>query len=450
MFVRVRDVHCSAQLEGEHPDRSAFSAAASRAEWGDVMNAVCSVDDDVTLGQRLPLALDITAALLRIHPAVNLDELANELSYGRSALEGLYPDDARPAESSVRVTLELAYRGLAETAAQAFRLLSVNPGPDLCTGAIATLANVPVSETDRILISLTRACLIEPVPGGAGRWRMNELVRSYARRLSDLHADSDRREQGRDRLLGYYLDTTAAAEHHLRMPPRADPAKDFTGREHALAWLDAERGNLIAAVQMAADTGRDRTAIKLPLLLADYLAYRGDFDDLMTTTIVSLTTAQRLGDQDAEGNALTNLGGALLEMRRLEKAVTTLRDAVAIFQQTGGGRRREGDALNNLGVALTATGQPGEAVAAHEDAAAIFRKTGDQHREAKALNNLGVALTATGRLGEAIIAHHDAAAIFRKTGDQHREAKALNNLKEARQQLDSERSFDGPDSQHNL
>jgi len=413
------------------------------------MSAVCSVDDDVTLGRRLPLALDITAALLRIHPALNLDELVSELSYEHSALEGLYRDDARPTESSVRVALELAYRGLPETAAHAFRLLPVNPGPDLSTGAIAKLANLPVSETDRILIGLTRACLIEPVPGGAGHWRMNELVRSYARCLSDLHADFDGREQGRDRLLGYYLDTTAAAEHHLRMPPRADPAKAFTGREDALAWLDAEHGNLIAAVQMAADTGRDRTAMKLPLLLADYLAFRGDVDDLMTTTIVSLTTAQRLGDQDAEGNALTNLGGALLEMRRLEKAVTTLRDALAIFRQTGG-RRREGDALNNLGVALTATGQPGEAVTAHEDAAAIFRKTGDQHREAKALNNLGVALTATGRLGEAIIAHHDAAAIFRKTGDQHREAKALNNLREARQQLDGKRSLDGPGSRHDL
>jgi tetratricopeptide (TPR) repeat protein len=411
------------------------------------MSAVCSVDDDVTLGRRLPLALDITAALLRIHPALNPDELASELSYEHSALEGLYPGDARHAESSVRVALELAYRGLPDTAAQAFRLLPVNPGPDLSTGAIATLANLPDDETDRILIGLTRACLIEPTPGGAGRWRMNELVRRYARSLSDIHADSDSRERGRDRLLGYYLDTTAAAEHHLRMPPRADPAKDFTGRDDALAWLDAERGNLIAAVQMAADTGRDRTALKLPLFLADYLAYRGDFDDLMTTTTVSLTTAKRLGDRDAEGNALTNLGGALLEKRRLEEAVATLRDAVAIFQETGG-RRSAGDALNNLGIALTATGRPSEAITAHQAAAAIFGKTGDRYREAKALNNLGIASTAAGRPDEASIAHHDAAAIFRKTGDEHREAKALNNLREARRRLDAERAFGSPDSRH--
>jgi tetratricopeptide (TPR) repeat protein len=231
------------------------------------------------------------------------------------------------------------------------------------------------------------------------------------------------------------------------MPPRADPAKDFTGRDDALAWLDAERGNLIAAVQMAADTGRDRTALKLPLFLADYLAYRGDFDDLMTTTTVSLTTAKRLGDRDAEGNALTNLGGALLEKRRLEEAVATLRDAVAIFQETGG-RRSAGDALNNLGIALTATGRPSEAITAHQAAAAIFGKTGDRYREAKALNNLGIASTAAGRPDEASIAHHDAAAIFRKTGDEHREAKALNNLREARRRLDAERAFGSPDSRH--
>ena len=40
---------------------------------------------------------------------------------------------------------------------------------------------------------------------------------------------------------------------------------EFTGREDALAWLDAERPSLIAAVTMAAGTGRDQIALRLPL-----------------------------------------------------------------------------------------------------------------------------------------------------------------------------------------
>ena len=40
---------------------------------------------------------------------------------------------------------------------------------------------------------------------------------------------------------------------------------EFTGRDDALAWLDAERPSLVAAVTMAADTGRDQIAMRLPL-----------------------------------------------------------------------------------------------------------------------------------------------------------------------------------------
>ena len=46
----------------------------------------------------------------------------------------------------------------------------------------------------------------------------------------------------------------------------------FTGRDSALTWLDAERPSLIAAVTMAASTGRDQIAMRLPLNLSDYLA----------------------------------------------------------------------------------------------------------------------------------------------------------------------------------
>ena len=46
---------------------------------------------------------------------------------------------------------------------------------------------------------------------------MHDLLRLYAGQLSDARADADRREQARDRLLGYYLDTAQAADAHLRI-----------------------------------------------------------------------------------------------------------------------------------------------------------------------------------------------------------------------------------------
>ena len=63
-----------------------------------------------------------------------------------------------------------------------------------------------------------------------------------------------------------------------RCPP------EFTGRDDALAWLDAERPSLVAAVTMAASTGRDQVAMELPLYLSEYLAWRRRFDDWLAVT----------------------------------------------------------------------------------------------------------------------------------------------------------------------
>ena len=59
---------------------------------------------------------------------------------------------------------------------------------------------------------------------------MHDLLRLYAQRLSDEHAEADGREQARDRLLGYYLDMADAADDHLRaLPGTAVPERSPAG-----------------------------------------------------------------------------------------------------------------------------------------------------------------------------------------------------------------------------
>ena len=115
----------------------------------------------------------------------------------------------------------------------------------------------------------------------------------------------------------------------------------FSGREEALAWLDAERPSLIAAAVMAARTGRDQYALHLPLNLAEYLDWRRRFDDMLTVLAISRDTARRLGDRTREAIALGHLGNALVQVRRYEEAVTACQDAATIYRQTGD-RHREG------------------------------------------------------------------------------------------------------------
>ena len=78
-----------------------------------------------------------------------------------------------------------------------------------------------------------------------------------------------------------------AADAHLRALPGTPVPADFTGRDDALAWLDAERPSLVAAVTMAASTGRDQVAMRLPLALGEYLSWRRRFDDWLAILTIS-------------------------------------------------------------------------------------------------------------------------------------------------------------------
>jgi tetratricopeptide (TPR) repeat protein len=379
----------------------------------------------------LPLALQITAALLVGDPALTAAELADDLAAESCRLQRLaYDDDGGTATSSVAAAFELSYRRLDETSARVFRLLSASPGPDVSTAAAAALTDLPAGQVRAVLAGLARAHLTEAAPGPGGRWRMHDLLRLYARQLSGTHAGADGRDQARDRLLGYYLRTAEAADDHLRALPGAAVPARFTGRDDALAWLDAERASLVAAVSAAADTGRDQVALRLPLVLSEYLEWRRRFDDWLAATAVSLDAARRLDNRRGEGDALTILGAALREVRRFDEAITACQDAAAIFRQTGD-RHREGIALNDLGLALSEVRRFDEAITAHREGLAIFRQTGDRHREGIALGNLGLALQGVCRFDEAITACQDAAAIFRQTGDRRGEGIALDNLGEA-------------------
>jgi len=383
----------------------------------------------------LPLALQITAALLAADRALTAAELAGDLAAESARLEHLAYDDGSGSDApSVAAAFGLSYRKLDDTVARVFRLLAVNPGPDISTAAAAILAELPVGETRRVLADLARAHLAEPTPGAGGRWRMHDLLRLYALQVSDSYAEADGRDLARDRILDYYLEMADAADSHLRALPGTELRAEFTGRDDALAWLDAERASLVAAVRMAADTGRHPVALHLSIALAEYLDWRRRFDDWLVVTTISLGTAQRLGDRVGEGAVLNNLGLALQRVRRFDEAISACQNAIAIHRETGN-RHGEGTALNNLGLALRQVRRFEEAATAHQEDLAICHESGDRRGESLALSNLGSALQEQGRLEEAATAGQHAAAICGEIGDRHGEANALTNLSVALREL---------------
>jgi hypothetical protein len=100
----------------------------------------------------LPLALQITAALLKADPALTTSELAQELAAESDRLERLqYDDGSGPGVASVKAAFELSYHRLEQIPARVFRLLPINPGPYVSTATAAALADLPVIEVRRVL-----------------------------------------------------------------------------------------------------------------------------------------------------------------------------------------------------------------------------------------------------------------------------------------------------------
>ncbi|MEU1519022.1 tetratricopeptide repeat protein [Streptomyces sp. NPDC005811] len=375
----------------------------------------------------LPLALRIAAAVLAAAPTRPAASLATALQAEHTRLDKL----ARP-DRAVRAAFDLSYQHLPPDQARLFRLLPLNPGPDLSTHAAAHLAGTSPDQAEELLQHLAEAHLIEPALAW-GRWRMHDLVRLYADNHGHTYANHDQRDNARTRLFTHYQDTTQAANTHLDTLP-GPRAPQFANRAAALEWLDAEHVNLTATVTAAPAFGHPTTSTSLAFALAAYLDYRRYFDDGITLNTTALTLFRKLGDRHGAGTALGNLGTVLGQVRRFAEAIDAHTQAATIFRKLGD-RHRESTVLNNLGVALREVRRFEEAIDAHTQDLVICHEVSDRHGAGAALTNLGLALQEVRRFTEAIDAHTQAATIFRKLGDRHRESQVLTSLGLALQEV---------------
>ncbi|MFF3431372.1 tetratricopeptide repeat protein [Streptomyces sp. NPDC002602] len=367
----------------------------------------------------LPLALRIAAAVLAAAPSRPAATLATALQVEHTRLDSL----SRP-DRAVRAAFDLSYQLLPPGQARLFRLMPLNPGPDLSTDTAAHLADCGTDQAETLLQHLAEAHLIEP--GRVwGRWRMHDLVRLHADELGGTHAAPDHRDTARTRLFTHYQDTGTAAGTHLETLPGSRSPR-FQDRSDALRWLDAEHANLTATATAAAALGHHSVTISLTSSLAQYFALRRYFDDWIALSTTCLDLHRMLGDHQGEANALNALGTALREVRRFEEAMDAHTQSLAI-DRSHHDRRGEAISLANLGLALTEARRFEEAIDAHTQSLAIDRTLGTRRSEGKALTNLGNVHWYMGRFQEAADAHAQAATIFRELRDRYLEGTALIN-----------------------
>ena len=246
----------------------------------------------------LPLAIGMVGRQLHHHPAWSAANRAAELTAARDRLELMATENV-----SVAAAFDLSYAHLAHHHQRLFRRLGLNPSTDIDAYAAAALNDVGLAAARRGLEALyDQYLLTEPTPG---RYRMHDLIREHARTLAARHDPGDEQGRATDRLLDYYQHTAAKAEALLTRQARPTPAVGtmpaavpaLAGPGQALAWVRAERDNVLACLDYATATGQYTRTVALTGAIASLLRYDGPWAEAVTRHATAERAAYQAGDR---------------------------------------------------------------------------------------------------------------------------------------------------------
>ncbi|WP_433472064.1 tetratricopeptide repeat protein [Spirillospora sp. CA-142024] len=295
----------------------------------------------------LPLALGVMAGRLAENPGVSIAGTVRELAardvrdaapYGPGLAGAGLGDGAAHGASGpglsavVNPTFDVAYRGLRRGQRQAFRRLGLVAGPDFTPTALAALQDGTVDEARECLEGLRQAYLVHDV--GPDRYRMHDLLREFSRERGLLEDSDGELQAAQRRLLAGYLAEAREAGAALAGRPRPATHKGETRerpsgaeRASALAWFEAERRNLVAAVHQAARLGLHRTCWELADALFDFQEFRRYSEDNIAVHQVGLHAARTEEDWAAAAVMLHNLAMAHFELGGSVEAIGYGEDA---------------------------------------------------------------------------------------------------------------------------
>jgi tetratricopeptide (TPR) repeat protein len=346
----------------------------------------------ITWCARLPLALRIAAAQLTDrHISDYLSDLRGDSRLDALEIEG---------DAAVHATFELSYRALPELARRLFRLLGRIPGPDFGAEAATALlgedATAPLSQ-------LVHANLVQRAQD---RHSLHDLLRVYALRLGAPEPT---------RLYEYYLINTDAAGrmlnpelYRMELPrlPEDLPRHDVSDMPRALAWLDTERANVVAAVLAAGDRP---VAWQLTDAMRPYfLHHSANAVEWRASAEAGLRAARHRGERSAEATMHGSLGLAHWRSGQFTEALPEYERAVVLAREYLDQLALR-SFLTNLGIVHWELGNLAEATEAMQESLEI-------ERSPNALFNLSSILSDLGPLDLAVSYGEEALRVSREQG----------------------------------
>jgi tetratricopeptide (TPR) repeat protein/transcriptional regulator with XRE-family HTH domain len=402
-----------------------------------------SVGEIARLCGYLPLAIGMLARQLHHHPSWTPADLAADLTGARDRLELMVTENL-----SVAAAFELSYQDLGEAQRRLFRHLGLHPGVDIDAFAAAALDGTDLATARRHLQNLYDQYLL--TEAARGRYRLHDLIREHARALAVR--DGPGGAQAAGRLLDYYQHTAAMADRHMTRYTRpgaapADAAPAVAGpladvpalaaplagapavgtRTEALAWLRAERPNLMACIDYAIAYAEHDRAVGLTAALAAFLRLEGPWTQPAALHRSVIGIAQGSGNRLAEANSRCDLADVRFMSGDYAAAAELAGEALGLYREVGQGLG-EANARWILGRVRYSAGDPAAAAELLEAALELYREVPDLRGQANALHELGRMRYLAGDNLAAAGLQEQALELYRDLGDLLGEAHVLNDL----------------------
>ena len=379
----------------------------------------------------LPLAATVAAAYLRARPSWTLKDLVERFATSSHA------DGEDQLVGPVHAAFTMSYRALSPPHQTLLRRVAAQPGRVFGLDAASALADASPEKTDLALDTLIDHHLLEEV--GRHRYRLHDLLRSFA--IDQVRQEHDDAETvaAIDRMIEFYAATAALAEHALR-PYRRNPehalASSMRGDRTvedpvtAQAWLDRESANLIDVATYALARLGNPHATVLPCILAQHLDRRGRWSEAVGLLRRALEIESAADPASALAAQLgTDLAEAYIRTEDLDHAGERALAALKVWSSRHD-IRGQADALLELGRVHWLARRPTEAADALERSARAYQQVGDLRGQAVADYHRGIVEFESGRQDEALTLTHDALRSASSLGIAALECDLLTNLGE--------------------
>jgi DNA-binding SARP family transcriptional activator/tetratricopeptide (TPR) repeat protein len=378
---------------------------------------------------RLPLAIKLAATRLRVHQAVEFDDLLRELGelaagYGVS---GMVADGVHSA-------FDISYRQLSSGLRRFFRSLGGSPCQQISAQVAAALTGLSRAEAEVSLSALRDHFLMDK--GSDGRFSFHDLIRSYALVRSQREDSESEVSSALRRVADHYLrearrasDIVQASQYvaGTAVQPKPLEAVAPDGLSWAGAWLASEWRNVLRVAEHCDSREQKRRGVNLIHSISEFLEVSGHWTQAVQAYLTALHASREMEDMHAVAKSAFALSLMCLRTGRTEDAPRYAAEAARAYGDAGDLDGRAG-AIDRMGLVSRHTARFREALAHHQEAIDIYRATGDQIGMATAMLHAATALDTLGRHTEQLAYLAEALGIFRQHGDLRGQGRVHNNI----------------------